>query len=367
LRSGLILAAFVAAACASTPTQDRQQWLAEQLRARDLDPQEVIFPFEATPEMEVWVGENIVGSGAVEARLKRILDALLSEDRINFGYEVGRTVTASEVFSEPTGNCLSFANLFVALARAAEIPVYFMDVDDIRRFEKDGDLVIVSGHVTAGYGPPQQRLVLEFNIGPQVDYRLAQPIADLTAVALYYSNRGAEELRAGDNAEALEWLETAALLDPQLAGSWVNLGVARRRNGDLAGAEQAYRRALEVDPRTASAYQNLAAMLRHRGQEEEALELLALVERIGSRNPYNYLSLGDLSLRQGRVDEAGRFYRKAVNLAPGEAEPAAAMGYWALAGGDLKMARRWLKKARKADPDNGRVRRLEQRLLKETG
>jgi Flp pilus assembly protein TadD len=339
--------------------------LARLLRARGIEPATVVLPYELTPEMKEWVHQNVPEGAPAEDRLRLLLNALLDPKRLNLTYEAHFTGTAVEAFARHHANCLAFTNLFVGMAREIGVAVFYLDVDDIQKFEKEGDLVVVSGHISAGYGAGRETRILDFSAAPIVAYRGIRQISDQTAVALYYSNRGGELLRSGQHEEALGWLRTAVVLDPDLARAWINLGVARRRNGDLPGAEAAYRKALELDPEAVSAYQNLASLLRLRGStgaNEEADQLLALTERIGSRNPYNFLNLGDLALAHGRLDEAHRFYKKALHLYGQDAEPYAAMGSWARASGNPREARKWLKKAVALNAANDRVRTLAAEL-----
>jgi len=360
----LLLLTLVGCAGAGLHSLDRSD-LARLLRARGIEPATVVLPYELTPEMKEWVHQNVPEGPPAEDRLRLLLNALLDPKRLNLTYEAHFTGTAAEAFARHHANCLAFTNLFVGMAREVGVAVFYLDVDDIQKFEKEGDLVVVSGHISAGYGAGRETRILDFSAAPIVAYRGIRQISDQTAIALYYSNRGGELLRSGQHEEALGWLRTAVVLDPDLARAWINLGVARRRNGDLPGAEAAYRKALELDPEAVSAYQNLASLLRLRGStgaNEEADQLLALTERIGSRNPYNFLNLGDLALAHGRLDEAHRFYKKALHLYGQDAEPYAAMGSWAKASGNPREARKWLKKAVALNVTNDRVRTLAAEL-----
>lgn len=333
-----------------------------QIHERGLDPDEVELPFDLTPEMRRWVRERAGLGGDPAVRLEQLLQSLLHRGEAPLVYESGHTATAREVWESGRANCLAFTHLYVGMAREVDLPVYYLRVSDLQSFEKDGDLVIASEHITAAYGAPNQRRVLDFSDRPVTPYHVIEPIPDLTAIALFYSNRGAERIRDGRNAEALEALWTAVRLDPELSDGWVNYGVALRRSGRTEEAESAYRRALELDPGQISAYQNLAALLELQGRADEARDLLAVTDRGANRNPYSYLALGDLSLRGGRLDEAERFYRRALRLDPGQAESNAALGLLALSAGKQKEARSWLKKAEKLDPANGRVTQLARQL-----
>ena len=358
-----ILSLSILAGCATsnrlTTARDR---LEQELVERNVDPDEVVVPYELSPEMKDWLGKRVPRIGSPQSRLATLLYYLLAEENLGLRYAKGYTGTAQEVFESKTANCLSFSHLFVGMARQLGVPVYYLGVKEVEGFEKEGDLVIVSNHVTVGHGPSRDQLILEFDLGPEVDYHNVEPLSDLTAMALYYSNRGAERMRAGELEAAVEALELATRLDPELASAWGNLGVGLRRLERWEDAEEAYRRALEIDPRFTTAYQNLASLLRRQGRDEEARELMVLVEEIGPRNPYAYLNLGDLSLARGRIDAARRLYRKAVHRYGDHADAHAALGLLELRLGNRDEAKRHLQRARKIDPDAERVRSLERRL-----
>lgn len=369
LRGGLQLVAIglLAAGCASGggPSkvhEFRQGRLDKSIRKAGFEPEELVLPFEIDDEMRAWAQEVVPQSGEPKRRLESLLFGLAQARDKKIEYEAGYTPTAKEAFHSGKANCLAFTHLFVGLARDLGLDAYYLDLTNAETYAKAGDLIVLSGHVTAGYGVSSDPLVLKYNVGETVDYRRVQRVKDLRALAMYYSNRGAEILADGRLAEALQWLRTAVTLDPDLAQAWVNYGVALRRIGEEGSAEEAYRKALEVDPRALSAYQNLAALMRLQGRNAEARDLERVSERQGSRNPYNYINLGDLSLRQGEVEEAERFYQKALNLHGDLAAPYASLGILAYQVDQVREARRWLEKARKRDPENPRVQRLA-RLL----
>lgn len=360
-----MVASVVLVAVPLLPQVGLEDWasLRRQLRARDLDPDEIVLPHALDDEMKAWVDESMLPTQNPEQRMERLLELLLGRNQLELEYHQGYTGTAIETFQTRRANCLAFTHLFVGMSRWLDLPVYYLKVDDVQSFEREGDLVVVSGHITAGFGSPTKPRILEFSLFPASSYRRVRPLADLSAVALFYSNRGAERLLEGDRQAALEWLETAVRIDPDLPDAWVNLGVVRRRAGELEGAEAAYRRAIEIDPEFASAYQNLSALLlQSGGREDEAERLLALTDHEQNRNPFNFLSLGDLSLSEGRLEDAGRYFRRALELDSEGVEPQAAMGQWYLATGERRKARKWLKRARRVRPEDPRVLALEAAL-----
>jgi Flp pilus assembly protein TadD len=333
------------------------------LRSGGLEPTHVVVPYRLSAEMKRWLVERVPKAlPSHEDRILYLSRSLFQSPNFRIQYVRGYTGTAMEVFETQQANCLAFTLLFIGMARELGVPAYFLEVRDSESYRKEGDLVVVSDHVAVGYGPTHDLRIIDFGAREGAAYRRITLVDDYRAIAMFYSNRGAEELRSSRYDAALDWLRSAVAIDPDYAGSWVNLGVALRRSGDIEGAEAAYRTALELDLHSTSALQNLAALLHFRGREEEALDLLALADRASNRNPFTYLTLGDLNMRHGRMDEAGRFYRKALRRQGENAESLAAMGLWTLERGDKKGARTWLRRAEDLDPEAGRVVLLRRRL-----
>lgn len=367
ISAGALLVGALAGGCAFARTQPGvgDSELTRALRQSGV-PAETAAPFAITPEMRAWVHAHLPAAASAETQLHGLLQALLERDGVPFRYVAGVTTGAAAAWTSGAANCLTFSHVFVALTREAGLDTYYLRVHDLAGFEKEGDLVVASDHVTAAWGPSSYRLVLDFTDRPIGAYRQVEPISDRTALALHYSNLGAERIRAGDAVAARRELELAVRIDPELTDAWVNLGVARRRNGDSGGAERAYRRALEIDPETVSAYHNLAALLELHGRGEEAQSLLGLASRAGSRDPWSYLALGDVALRHSRLVEAERFYRRAVRLDGANAEAWAALGEWALASGKPRQARSFLARAERLEAANARVRALAARMRART-
>ncbi len=368
--AALAILGMAVSATAKTKTKTKIQLNAEEittvLRQRGLDPHDVTYPHGLTEEMRTWARRAIKRAYTDEERLNRLQENLLNPEQMSVEYQWGYTGTAREVFELRKANCLAFTNLFVGMARYLGLDVYYLGVDDIESYRKEGDLVVVSDHIAVGYGTMARRKIFDFSENPPDNYHMFRPLSDLTAIAMFHSNRGAEALQVGLVDVSIKWLEVAVRIDPELTNAWVNLGVARRRYGDLDGAEEAYRKALDIDPRTFSAYQNLASLLRLERRHHEALALEKLLATSPSRNPYTYLTLGDISLMGGRLDEAEKLYRRAIRLNRRDTEAYAALGHLAASTGDLRTARKMMKKAQKHEDtaEYPRLRRLEGMLAK---
>ena len=315
-------------------------------------------PDALTDEMRDWVATVVPRAAADGDQLERLRAAL--DSRLT--YAAGHTGTAAEVWESGTYDCLSLTLLFVAMAREAGVDATFLRVEGAERYLEDGTLVIVAGHVTAGWGPPARMRTIDLGFGEAAEPARLERLSDDEMLGLFDVNVGAERLRGGEVEAALALFEDAVTRAPELVEAWVNVGVARRRSGDADGAEAAYRRAIALDPGRTSAWNDLAVLTRLRGDEDRTRELLALADRPGNRDPFTYLQLGDWSLRGGDADGALRFYRRARVLEPWHPSVLAAMGAQALEAGAPDRALRWLRRAQKAGATNPRVAALALRL-----
>lgn len=320
-------------------------------------------PDVLSAEMKAWLERKISSQGDDVTRMQRLLEALQrDEDGPRLRYVEGYTGTAQEAFESGKVNCLSFSQVVVAMARELGVGAFYMDVRQFEEFTKEGDLVVVAGHMTAGFEHGIERLILEFSVGPDVEYRDAVRISDATAHAYYHSNRGAEELQGGNMKRAVEWLRVATEVDPTLPDAWANLGVALRRDGNLREAEAAYRRSIELDANFFPAYQNLVALFRLRGDPDAADLLLEVLGRQSTNNPFVYLAVGDLIMDRDDPKGALEFYRRGRRLRRSDPDLLAALGRAHLALGEREKARKLLSKALAKEPGNPRAERLKREL-----
>ncbi len=338
-----------------------------RLAGLGLTVDDLVEPSAVSEEMVDWVRQRVPNQGSDSERIDALLRAVVDKPGLDLQYNPVYTGTAQEVFATREANCLAFTHLVVGLGRELGLPVYYLGFRQRPRYEREGTLVVVWEHVTAGFGGPGERMILQLAVGPRFDYEDARPISDQMALAMHYSNRGAELLRLGQPEEAQGMLRIATAIDPAWSHAWVNLGVALRRSGELEAAEKAYRRALKVDPNHVQGYHNLATLLWLRGRRDAAGEILRLLDRRDNRDPFVYLSLGDMSRREQRLDEARKFYRRAARLAPKSAEPLAALGLLAVLEDERPRAERLLRRAEERSPDDESVVRLRRALEHATG
>jgi len=121
--TAVLLAALAAPAGTKGPPVfiSNDEWAAV-MEAHDVDPAMFRNPLAVTSEMED-AAREYAGRGDVPGKLDALQDALFDPAAFTYEYDSERTLTAMEAFEGRSGNCVSFVNLFIALARTQEILV----------------------------------------------------------------------------------------------------------------------------------------------------------------------------------------------------------------------------------------------------
>lgn len=106
----------------------REELLETRPLRTDSGPAEPADILALTPEMIAFLDRNVDRSRNQHAELKQLLHAVLQSGRFELVYD-DVTRTAEETFRDRRGNCLSFTNLFVALARNLGLDARFQEVE----------------------------------------------------------------------------------------------------------------------------------------------------------------------------------------------------------------------------------------------
>ena len=352
----------VAVGCAATryaPEASFERWKREVSR-RQVDPESFHNPLAFTEQMRA-VSVEIAGRGKPQEKLERLQRYLFDRTEFAFSYESRKTLTAVETFESRSGNCVSFTNLFIAMARAAGLRAGAAMARVPVEADREGDLIVINNHVVAVF--PDGTDTLVFDLDQQRERRIAgvRPIDDLVITAIYANNLGAQALLHGNAESASEFLETAVKLDPDFASAFGNLGIVRRQLGDAVGALGAYRRALELEPRSPTILSNLAALYRSQGREAEARAALQAAKLRGA-TPYLLISRGDLELAEGNTGKALRLYRRATRTGRELVDPWLALARAELSRERPERAMRAVRRALEVEPGNVEAERIKQRV-----
>jgi Flp pilus assembly protein TadD len=284
----------------------------QAIQELDVDPTEVVYPFQVSEEMEAWAAEKLQGfqSQSPEIKLEILQRSFFDPGEFEFEYDVVRTFTAEEAFEARHGNCMSFTSLFIALSRSQDLDTFLMSVKRQPEVIRDGGLVVVNRHVVAGYRSPSKIHIFDFYVTDSSPHITQRVLDDLEASAIYHTNIGGAAIREGDLQEAVRNLEIAVALAPRWAPAWINLGVANTRLDRIDEAFFALERALEIEPGNSSALVNLAKIYQEQGRAEEA-ETAMRAAAESTRNPFTLIAMADVEMMRGDLDQARQYLRRA--------------------------------------------------------
>lgn len=321
-------------------------------------------PLELSPEMAAFLDERIPYANQPMERLRRLLDLVFNNHELGFKYATV-THTAIQTFETRTGNCLSFTNMFIAMARHLGLDVKFREADTVPVWGQRGTVFTVSQHINVAVDMGSRWYLVdlypdlgELEIGGEV-------ISDERGLAHFYNNRAVDRLGAGDMEGALEYLNQALELAPKAPFLWTNLGVMRSRQGDLEGAVEALQTALDLRSNHLPAVSNLAGVFEKLGKSKQAERYRRKTQRFRERNPYYHYHLGLQAWADGSLKEALKHHKKAVKLKREEHRFHFALAQVFTRLGKQNKALHHLEEASRYAPDeSGRLRYYQkQRLL----
>jgi tetratricopeptide (TPR) repeat protein len=326
------------------------EWMGDEVAA------EVEVPFELDSEIREWLAQQSRPSARERRRVESIAEAIFAS--LGLKYALAPTRNAQETFRTRQGNCLSFVNLFVGLAREQRLNAYYVEVSDAQSWSHRDGMVVSQGHVVAGVTVEGEMRTYDFLPYRTTAYRKLRPLGDREAAAHYFNNLGAEALLEGDAQRGLALFVTATRIAPELDKALNNLGVALARKGRLEEALAAYDRGLALDPDNVPLLSNRARALHQLGRGEEAAALMARLEGLRETNPFFLIYQADLALGRDQPEMALEHLARALRQDSEIAEVHVALVRAYLHTGDTLRARHHLQRALRLDATNREARYL---------
>ena len=278
-------------------------------------------------------------------KLQQLLDAIITDGSFGLEYEQS-TRTATDTFAARSGNCLSFTNMFIAMAREVGLDASYQEVDIPPDWSMRGDTYLLNRHVNVRVDLDRRgQRIVDFNIGDFKSTYRRREISDERAYAHFFSNKGVEQMQAGNNIAAFRFFRAALESDRGFSPGWSNLAALYNRAGEHAFAEVAYLEALRLQPDDLLAMSNLARLYESQGNEELAGYYRNRVKYHRDQNPYYRYSLARQAFQARRFDEAIKHLEYAVRKKEWEDSFYFLLGLSYLQKGDEKLARKWLDKA----------------------
>ncbi len=318
--------------------------------------------------MHDWVRSKVRGFETPRDILGALVGGMVDDGLLAIEYDVEQTTTAQETFHNRRGNCLSFSNLFVALAREAGLRVSFQMVDIPPTWLRSGEMVVLNNHINIlvtdlKEGSRYEKShVVDFNMAEFNTHYSSKQVGDDYAFALYFSNRAVEAMEQSQERRAFRFLKKAIEENPRIPGVWINLGVLYSRNGYLDHAMAAYFKALRFDPANRSAMVNLAKAYKGKGDDEKAQYYVDRVSYYQERNPYFHYFNALGAYQDGQYADALAPIDKAIRLLKEEHQFYFLRGliYYQL--GDRVEAKRNMVKASELAEQEGQIKTYMQKI-----
>lgn len=273
-------------------------------------------PFAITEEMKVFVHHFAPKSMNSERRLRNLVLAMMEPWGLKLSYNPSATYSSIDTFTHGEANCLSFTMLLIALADEAGLKAEFNEVDVPPTWDlQDDNRLIFYRHVNALVTLPMaKKTVVDINLEEYNQGYNQHKLSRVDAEAMYYNNRGAEAMAAGDNIASFLNFRKALALNDQLGFIWGNLGVLYKRAGHLDLAEASFSHALSFGEFEPVAGSNLAHLYRETGREAQALEIETALENFRARNPYYQYAQALSDFKNDKPSEALASINKAIAL-----------------------------------------------------
>ena len=148
----LVFATLLTAAttgCSTYQPFDSVTFLRQQF-AKEVGAQEakqVQVPFELNDEIRATLGK-LPPLASELRRINQVNDFIF--DGLHLQYNLTPTRDAVETYRTREGNCLSFVNLFVGVARDRGLNPFYVEVTDLQKWNHRDGMVVSQGHIVAG-------------------------------------------------------------------------------------------------------------------------------------------------------------------------------------------------------------------------
>ncbi len=275
---------------------------------------------EADEQMRDYVADLVEDAQLSATRFRRLLGGLIRDGYFGAGYSPYETLTAAEAFRARSGNCLSYTNLFVALAREAGLDAVYQVVDVPPSWDADAGFLIRYTHINVLLPGlkverlPGEAVTVDFNIVHPDPEHARQTVSDAYAKSLYYANHSIELLRGNRPREAFAYLRRAIELESANADLWVNMGALYSIRGDFSSSIEAFQVAVQLEPANRAALAGLARSHRNLGDDEMALYYDARVRNYLETNPYYHLAMAQAAIGRADYDLALDSINRAIGL-----------------------------------------------------
>lgn len=190
------------------------------------DPAPPVRPWTTTPQMNQWVQHFVPDSGSMRQQARALHRALVSRRGLGVSQQMALSRTAEETFHQRQADCVSFAFLYLGLARQLGLPAYFVLRESQAPMGRVLGARVLEAHLAVGLWDGFDELVVDHaGLHGHDEFRF---IEDDEAEAILWSNRGVRAATENDCRTAVSSLSRAFRLarSPDIAR---NLAVVSSR------------------------------------------------------------------------------------------------------------------------------------------
>ena len=354
----------LASGCA-TPAAGRRSlaetWIEE---AHTTDGLVLESPLRVSPSIRALLRDKVGYAGNEKSRLLKVVRFISDAEGLGFQYQTQSSLTAEKALAARRGDCMSYANLLVALARTLDVPVRFVRITQLPvTWEVDGQF-FESSHMAVALGRDaswDRSVVVDFGNVHTSPWRfsLYDDVPDDEAFVLFQNNVAVQRMLTGDATTAeriLRFFHQHAPRTPEVSNnlSWVLLQTARDREAmDLLEA------AVEQFPRFRPLFANAVHAARRLGDEELARTLEARGRELLEDEPAWNFNEGMRSYHARAYSTAALRFEKALSADPENVRLLAWSARAHLAAGNLRRGLEQVERIRSGPPSETRSQLLE--------
>jgi Flp pilus assembly protein TadD len=280
--------------------------------------------FQLDDGMRAMVRDKLINHYPAHQKARILLEHLFKEENIALSYAGNANVTAREAYHSKIANCMSLTILAYALADEAGMNISFQDVEVPEYWVHNGQYSLLTGHVNllVEENEDRNRKVLWGEITTRIDFDPfvakknfpSHTIEKHTLLAMFYNNKGAEEMLKGNYPTAYQYFKKSTKTDSQFSSAWGNLGVLYKLSGHYAMAESTYNHSIILNHKNFTSLGNLALLLNKQERYSEAKPIEDFIHKMRVKNPYYHALLGNEAFFNQSYKQAVQHYKKAIQL-----------------------------------------------------
>ena len=353
----------LASGCASTSAGRHSltdQWI-DQARAEGLVLEE---PLRVSPQVRSLVREKVGYAGNEKSRLLRLVRFMGEADGLGFQYQTQSSLTAEKAFAARRGDCMSYANLLVALARTLDVPVRYVRITQLPVTWEAGGRFFESSHMAVALGRDaswDQAVIVDFGNVHTSPWRfsLYDDVPDDQAFVLFQNNIAVQRMLAGDVVAAeriFRFFEDRAPNAPELPN---NFSLVLMQTGRDREAMDLLHAAVERFPHFRPLFANAVQAARRLGDEAMATALEARGRELLEDEPAWNFNEGMRSYHARSFSTAALRFEKALSADPDNVRLLAWSARAHLAAGNLRRGLEQVERIRSGPPSETRSQLLE--------